>query len=57
MVDSLLNWQIGQRIRTEVLKEKRASYGEEICSTLSNKLVADFGEGYSIAHTRLEVLQ
>lgn len=31
----LLYWQIGQRIRTEILKEKRAEYGEEILPTLS----------------------
>jgi predicted nuclease of restriction endonuclease-like (RecB) superfamily len=43
----LLYWQIGQRIRTEVLKEKRATYGDEICSTLSNKLRGEFGEGFS----------
>jgi len=28
-----LNWEIGRRIRGEVLKEKRAGYGEEIIST------------------------
>src|ERR1700682_871298 len=43
----LLYWQIGQRIRTEVLKEKRAGYGEEIISTLSNKLTIEFGNGFS----------
>jgi predicted nuclease of restriction endonuclease-like (RecB) superfamily len=43
----LLYWQVGQRIRTEILKEKRARYGEEICSTLSNELTADFGTGFS----------
>src|SRR5436190_22759352 len=43
----LLYWEIGQRIRTEVLKETRAGYGEEIVSTLSNKLTAEFGSGYS----------
>jgi predicted nuclease of restriction endonuclease-like (RecB) superfamily len=43
----LLYWQIGQRIRVEVLKEKRAEYGEEILPTLSAKLVEDFGDGYS----------
>jgi len=43
----LLYWQIGQRIRTEVLKEKRAGYGEEICSTLSNELAVEFGNGDS----------
>jgi hypothetical protein len=29
---TLLYWQIGQRIRTDVLQKKRAEYGEEICS-------------------------
>lgn len=43
----LLYWQIGQRIRTEVLKEKRAGYGDEIISTLSNKLTTEFGNGFS----------
>lgn len=42
-----LYWQIGTRIRTEVLKNKRADYGKQICSTLSNKLVAEFGNGFS----------
>jgi predicted nuclease of restriction endonuclease-like (RecB) superfamily len=43
----LLYWQIGHRIRTEVLKEQRAGYGAEILSTLSKELTADFGKGYS----------
>ena len=43
----LLYWQVGHRIRTEILKEKRAGYGEEILSTLSKELTADFGKGYS----------
>jgi predicted nuclease of restriction endonuclease-like (RecB) superfamily len=43
----LLYWQVGHRIRTEVLKQRRAAYGEEILPTLSAKLVAEFGEGFS----------
>jgi hypothetical protein len=43
----LLYWEIGQRIRTDILKEERAGYGEEIVSTLSNELTAEFGSGYS----------
>jgi predicted nuclease of restriction endonuclease-like (RecB) superfamily len=42
-----LYWQIGRRIRTEVLKEKRAGYGQEILPTLSAKLAPDFGTGFS----------
>ena len=34
----LLYWQIGQRIRTDILKAKRATYGGEILQTLSAKL-------------------
>jgi predicted nuclease of restriction endonuclease-like (RecB) superfamily len=43
----LLYWNIGSRIRTEVLKDKRAEYGEQILPTLSAKLVAEFGRGYA----------
>ena len=31
----LMYWQIGKRIREDVLKEQRAGYGQEIVSTLS----------------------
>jgi transcriptional regulator GlxA family with amidase domain len=43
----LLYWQVGHRIRTEVLKQKRATYGEEMLPTLSAKLAGEFGEGFS----------
>jgi predicted nuclease of restriction endonuclease-like (RecB) superfamily len=43
----LLYWQVGHRIRTEILQEKRGGYGEAILSTLSKELTADFGKGYS----------
>lgn len=43
----LLYWQVGHRIRTETLREKRAAYGEEIVSTLSGELTAEFGDGFS----------
>jgi predicted nuclease of restriction endonuclease-like (RecB) superfamily len=43
----LLYWEVGQRIRTEILKSRRAAYGKEIISTLSNKLAAEFGNGFS----------
>jgi predicted nuclease of restriction endonuclease-like (RecB) superfamily len=44
----LLYWQIGTRIRRDILKEKRAGYGEEVVSTLSQQLATEFGRGYSI---------
>ncbi len=43
---TLLYWQVGDRIRRHVLKEKRAAYGEEIVSALATQLTTEFGEGY-----------
>jgi predicted nuclease of restriction endonuclease-like (RecB) superfamily len=43
----LLYWQIGQRIRKDILREKRAEYGEQILPTLSAKLVPEYGQGFS----------
>jgi hypothetical protein len=42
----LLYWQVGSRIRVEVLRSKRASYGERILPTLSAKLVPEYGQGF-----------
>ena len=44
---ALLYWEIGQRIRLDILREKRASYGEQIVATLSHQLIREFGSGYS----------
>jgi predicted nuclease of restriction endonuclease-like (RecB) superfamily len=43
----LLYWSIGHRIRTDVLNEKRAEYGQKILHAVSTKLVVEFGQGYS----------
>ena len=43
----LLYWQIGQRIRTDILKAKRAEYGQQIVHALSAKLTAEFGRGFT----------
>lgn len=55
----LLYWDIGQRIHTEILKGKRAAYGEEIVSTLSAQLGSDFGKGFSKQniHRMLQIIQ
>ena len=45
---TLLYWQIGSRIRQDILKEKRAGYGEEIVPTLSAQLVPEFGTGFGV---------
>ena len=44
----LLYWRVGKRIRQDILKEKRAEYGEQIVSTLSTQLVSKFGSSFSI---------
>ena len=43
----MLYWNVGQRIRRDVLANKRAEYGAEILPTLSAKLVPEFGQGFS----------
>jgi predicted nuclease of restriction endonuclease-like (RecB) superfamily len=42
----LLYWKVGERIRKDILKEKRAEYGERILPTLSAKLEMEFGSGF-----------
>ncbi len=43
----LLYWHIGTRIRHDILGQERAEYGKEIVSTLSRKLVEEFGAGFA----------
>lgn len=49
---TMLYWQIGKRINDEVLKGKRANYGEEIVSTLSRQLIDEYGSGFSSKNLR-----
>jgi len=46
----LLYWQVGHRIRQDILEEHRASYGKEIVSSLSRQLSAEYGKGYNRAN-------
>ncbi len=48
----LLYWRMGKRIRQDILKEKRAEYGEQILHTVSTKLVEEFGTGFSEKNLR-----
>ena len=43
----LLYWHIGKRIRQNILKEKRAGYGEQIVSAAGRELTVEFGQGFS----------
>jgi hypothetical protein len=49
---TILYWQIGSRIRQDILKKKRAEYGEEILPALSAKLVREFGKGFTEKNLR-----
>jgi len=42
-----LYWQIGERIQHEILKGKRADYGEKIITMLSRQLINEYGKGFS----------
>lgn len=49
---TLLYWQIGQRIHSEVLQGERAAYGEQIVSALARQLESDYGRGFSAKNLR-----
>jgi len=42
----VLYWHVGNRIRRDLLKEKRADYGKKVLQAVSAKLVAEFGRGW-----------
>lgn len=41
------NWLLGMRIRHEVLKNKRAEYGEQMIKSLASTLTNRYGEGFT----------
>jgi predicted nuclease of restriction endonuclease-like (RecB) superfamily len=49
---TMLYWQIGTRIRRDILNQKRAGYGEEIVPTLSAQLAAEFGASFGEMNLR-----
>jgi DUF1016 N-terminal domain len=42
----ILYWNVGRRIRQNILKGKRAGYGEQIVHALSAQLAAEFSDGF-----------
>ena len=44
---TMLYWHIGARLRTEVLNNERAEYGEQIVVTVSRQLTEEFGKGFA----------
>ena len=49
---TILYWQIGNRIRHDILKEKRGEYGKEIVATLSQELADDYGNNFNEKNLR-----
>ena len=43
---SLMNWNVGKRIKEDVLFNKRADYGEQVLKRLSQRLKAKYGAGW-----------
>lgn len=43
----LLHWHIRKRIPQDILKQKRAGYGERIISSVARQLEMEFGRGFS----------
>ena len=44
---TMLYWQVGDHIHKDILKEKRAGYGEGIVKTLASQLETEFGRGFT----------
>ncbi|MBO3462172.1 DUF1016 N-terminal domain-containing protein [Aetokthonos hydrillicola] len=44
---TLLYWQVGKRIQTEVLQGQRAEYGKQVIVSLSQQLTQTYGKGWS----------
>ncbi|MDR2920437.1 MAG: PDDEXK nuclease domain-containing protein [Tannerella sp.] len=49
---TMLYWQVGNRIKTDILQNKRAEYGQEIIKQLSADLTEQYGKGWSEKHLR-----
>lgn len=44
------NWLLGLRIQHDVLKEKRAEYGQQVVKNLSQSLTDKYGRGFQLAN-------
>ena len=47
-----LYWHVGRRIRQDILREKRAEYGERIVAALGRQLETEFGRGFGEKNLR-----
>jgi predicted nuclease of restriction endonuclease-like (RecB) superfamily len=49
---TMLYWQVGSRIKTDILQNVRAEYGQKIIKQLSVNLTEQYGKGWSEKHLR-----
>lgn len=43
---SMMNWNVGKRIKEDVLLNKRADYGEQVLKRLAQRLKTKYGSGW-----------
>lgn len=43
---SMMNWNVGKRIKEDILKNQRADYGKQVIKRLANKLILRYGSGW-----------
>jgi len=49
---SMLYWRIGRRINEEILRGRRAAYGQKVITSLATKLTVDYGRAFSEKNLR-----
>lgn len=49
---TMMYWEIGRLLDTEILQHQRASYAQEIVGTLSPQLTKQFGRGFDRSNLR-----
>jgi predicted nuclease of restriction endonuclease-like (RecB) superfamily len=49
---TMLYWQVGIRIRREILEGKRARYGEKVVAAVATRLEVEFGRGFGEKNLR-----
>ncbi|HAN92689.1 MAG TPA: cytoplasmic protein [Nitrospira sp.] len=52
----LLYWHLGNRVRREILGQRRAQYGEQIVATVARQLVFEYGRGFAEKNLRRMIL-
>ncbi|MEM7367723.1 MAG: DUF1016 N-terminal domain-containing protein [Bacteroidota bacterium] len=48
----LVYWQVGKRIREDVLQQERAEYGKEVVKGISEALVKQYGKSFEVKNLR-----